>query len=204
MVAQEGRYYGTLFKIHQGGKPGGYPIPHHLKHGGGCSDSSLGHSGSRRGGDNGRFWTGDPMAGNVILLWWWDPCLYQDGLTEGGTIFIYGAVWQGCSPYQCQKTVGMICQPSYMAGGHSEEEYSIKVTGVGPYFRERQWGQFHCPEWAADLSTGLLVAHHWAKHGMMRALQWAITPTPPDPGLYRVSLHRAAGSVWCPLGVCKG
>ena len=44
------------------------PLHHYFKHGGGCSNSSLGQSGISRGGGNGRFWTGNPMAGKVILL----------------------------------------------------------------------------------------------------------------------------------------
>ena len=55
-------------QIPPGCHPGGSLIPHYLKYGGGCSNYSLGHSGSSIEGGNGRFWTGDPVAGNVILL----------------------------------------------------------------------------------------------------------------------------------------
>ena len=36
------------------------------------------------------------------------------------------------------KTQGMICQPCYVAGRHSDEAYARRITGEGASFRERK------------------------------------------------------------------
>ena len=44
------------------------------------------------------------------------------------------------------KTVGMVCQTCYMAGGHSGAAYGRRMMEVGTSFWERQREWVRCPE----------------------------------------------------------
>ena len=46
--------------------PGGYPVPHHLQHGGGSIYFSLCRSGRKRGGGTRLFWMDNLIAGDAL------------------------------------------------------------------------------------------------------------------------------------------
>ena len=94
-----------------------------------------------------------------------------------------------------KKMVGMVCQPCYMFVGKSEVAYTRRITGLGTYFREFKQERVHCPECEVDPEVGFMEAHRQAQNGTGRAPQWATTPPPPDPRIYRVSFLRATRSI---------
>ena len=70
------------------------------------------------------------------------------------------------------KTVGMRCQPCYIADGHLEAAYEWQMTGVGPSFRERQQERVKCPDCELELAAGFIEVHRHEQHGNERHNKW--------------------------------
>ena len=63
--------------------------------------------------------------------------------------------WAGLK-MNVRKTVGMVCHPYRTVRVRSEKSYTLKMTGVGQEYKERQRERVSCPECGKNIAGG-----HW-------------------------------------------
>ena len=109
-------------QVPKGGYPWISPLPHHFQHGGGRSDSSMGHSGVSRGGGTRSIHKCGPMDVSIILGQKWDPRLAPPVPPAVGTGCLDRDFQQGWSPDQCQQNGG---------GGIPDMSHFCRALGGG-------------------------------------------------------------------------
>ena len=97
-------------------------------------------------------------------------------------------------------TVGIVYQPSRIVRKQSEAAYGRWFIGEGAVYQARQKQCVRCPDSAADLATGLLLAHRQMQNGVSYGTQWEPPPPPMEPNTYQVSGRRMTGTGGKPDG----
>ena len=103
------------------------------------------------------------------------------------------------------KTVVMTCQPYRTDGRKSEVAYTRRITGEGPFYRERQRGGLRCLYCGTEISAGSMAAYRQTQHGQRQYPQLADAPLQPEAHRkYWLSFLRTVDSVACPVKGCRG
>ena len=95
------------------------------------------------------------------------------------------------------KVVGMTCQLCHTSGSLLNISDTWGMTGLGPFYKERQRESIQCLNCRAELVDRSLETHCQTQHGIGRTVQWE--EAPEEAQSYRVSLPRMVGAIACPL-----